>query len=87
MALPIRLTWNLQMPRSKKIGVIALFATCAFCIIVATLRVAQITQNVNKYGQGIDGTWLAIWGMVECSIGKRADTCHVYLRSVFTNML
>jgi hypothetical protein len=58
------------MARGKKIGVIALFATCALCIIIATLRVAQITHNVNKYDQGIDGTWLAIWGMVECSIGQ-----------------
>ena len=59
------------MARSKKIGVIGLFATGAVCIIIATLRVAQITHNVRKYGKGIDGTWLAIWGMVECSIGKQ----------------
>jgi len=56
------------MPRAKKLGVIALFATGGVCVTIATLRVAQITNNVNKYNQGIDGTWLAIWGMVECSI-------------------
>ena len=76
MALPIRLTWNLQMARGKKFGIIALFVTGAICIIVATLRVAQITHNVNKYGQGIDGTWLAIWGMVECSIGTQTPLNH-----------
>lgn len=70
MALPIRLVWNLQMPRSKKIGVIGLFATGAVCIVMATVRVARITQNVYQYNMGIDGTWLAIWGMIECSIGE-----------------
>ncbi|KAJ4299585.1 hypothetical protein N0V90_004831 [Kalmusia sp. IMI 367209] len=63
--IPKVYTW---MPRSKKIGVIALFASGTVCIIIATLRVAQITNNVYKYNMGIDGTWLAIWGMVECSI-------------------
>lgn len=58
------------MAQSKKIGVMGLFATGAVCIVVATVRVAQITKNVYEFGMGIDGTWLAIWGMVECSIGR-----------------
>lgn len=70
MSLPIRLVWNLQMRRSKKLGVMGLFATGAVCIIVATIRVAQITKNVYQYDMGIDGTWLAIFGMMECSIGE-----------------
>lgn len=70
MSLPIRLVWNLQMRRSKKLGVMGLFATGAVCITVATIRVAQITKNVYQYDMGIDGTWLAIFGMMECSIGE-----------------
>ena len=58
------------MRRSKKLGVMGLFASGAVCIIVATIRVAQITKNVYQYDMGIDGTWLAIFGMMECSIGK-----------------
>ncbi|KAF3032371.1 hypothetical protein E8E11_002939, partial [Didymella keratinophila] len=71
MALPISLTWNLQMPRSKKIGILTLFATGFICILFACLRVTQVAVNAAKPeadGQPLDPTWLAIWGMVECSI-------------------
>ncbi|KAF1978806.1 hypothetical protein BU23DRAFT_448510 [Bimuria novae-zelandiae CBS 107.79] len=68
MALPTRLVWNLQMSRSKKFGVIGVFAIGAVCVVMAAVRVARITKNVYQYNMGIDGTWLAIWGMVECSI-------------------
>lgn len=71
MALPIRLTWNLQMGRTKKIGVVAIFATAVLCIIVATVRVAQIAHNtMHDDRTSIDGSWMAIWGMAECSCGK-----------------
>ena len=72
MALPIWLTWNLHMPRSKKVSVLCLFATGVICILFACLRVTQVAINAAKpeaIGQPLDPTWLAIWGMVECSIG------------------
>jgi hypothetical protein len=72
MALPIRLTWNLKMARSKKIGILLLFATGVICILFACLRVVQVAINSTKpgaVGQPLDPTWLAIWGMVECAIG------------------
>jgi len=73
MALPIRLTWNLQMPRSKKVAILLLFASGFVCILFACLRVAQVAINAAKPeadGQPLDPTWIAIWGMVECSIGS-----------------
>lgn len=73
MALPINLTWNLQMPRSRKNAILSLFASGFVCITFACLRVAQVAINAAKPeadGQPLDPTWLAIWGMVECSIGK-----------------
>ena len=73
MALPIKLTWNLQMPRSKKNAILLLFATGFICILFACLRVAQVAHNAAKPeadGQPLDPTWLAIWGIVECSVGK-----------------
>jgi hypothetical protein len=73
MTLPMWLTWNLQMPRSKKISILCLFATGVICILFACLRVTQVAINASKpeaTGQPLDPTWLAIWGMVECSIGK-----------------
>jgi hypothetical protein len=72
MALPIRLAWNLQMPRNKKSAILVLFASGFVCILFACLRVAQVAINAAKPGaddQPLDPTWLAIWGMVECSIG------------------
>ena len=72
------------MAPGKKIGLIALFASGILCIVIATLRVAQITHNVIEHSQGIDGTWLAIWGMVECSIGN-CTKCN--LLSLFTKII
>ncbi|CAN9093959.1 unnamed protein product [Alternaria sp. RS040] len=76
MALPIWLTWNLQMPRSKKVSILCLFATGVICILFACLRVTQVAINAAKpesIGQPLDPTWLAIWGMVECSIVFRKN--------------
>ncbi|KAF2996220.1 hypothetical protein E8E13_002562 [Curvularia kusanoi] len=72
MALPMKLTWNLQMARSKKYAILTLFGTGFVCIFFACLRVAQVAINASKpeaAGQPLDPTWLAIWGIVECSIG------------------
>lgn len=60
------------MPRSKKIAILLLFATGFICILFACLRVAQVGISAAKPeadGQPLDPTWVAIWGMVECSIG------------------
>lgn len=71
MALPMRLAWNLQMPRSKKIGVILIFGTAIVCIVVATVRAAQVTYNINKAPSSwTSSKWLAIWGMAEASTGN-----------------
>lgn len=75
MALPMKLTWNLQMARSKKYAILTLFGTGFVCIFFACLRVAQVAINASKpeaAGQPLDPTWLAIWGIVECSIGMSA---------------
>ena len=70
MALPIRLTWNLQMPRTKKVAIIVLFASGVVCIVIATLRVAQVAA-LEAYTDRltINPTWLGIWNMIECAIG------------------
>ncbi|KAH6639598.1 hypothetical protein C7974DRAFT_449703 [Boeremia exigua] len=81
MALPIRLIWNLQMPRSKKNAIMTLFGTGFICIVFACLRVAQVAINAAKpeaAGQPLDPTWLAIWGMVECSIAVIIGCCPAF---------
>lgn len=42
MALPIRLTWNLQMEKKQKIGIFALFGSGVICILFATIRLVQL---------------------------------------------
>ena len=84
MALPIWLTWNLQMPRSKKISILCLFATGVICILFACLRVTQVAINAAKpgaTGQPLDPTWLAIWGMVECAIGMSDLYMSIYIHA------
>lgn len=69
MALPIRLIWNLQMPRGEKMGIMALFGIGSILITVATLRVAQIGSK-SQSSSTPSASWLALWGIVECSIGS-----------------
>lgn len=57
------------MPRRKKIGMIMLFSSGVACIFIATLRAAQITANTIRTKDPVDGTWLALWGIVESAIG------------------
>jgi hypothetical protein len=56
------------MPRGQKP---ALFAFGVVCIFIATLRAAQTTENTTKTHATMDGTWLAVWGMVETAVGMR----------------
>lgn len=67
MLLPIRLVWNLQVPRGQKIAIIALFASGFICIGFATLRVVQIGRQAGDQ-HAPNPTWLALWTVVETSI-------------------
>jgi len=58
------------MPRGQKSAIRVLFASGVVCIFIATLRAAQITANTIKTRATMDGTWLAVWGMVETAVGK-----------------
>lgn len=67
MLLPIRLVWNLQVPRGQKIAIIALFASGFICIAFATLRVVQIGRQAGDQ-HAPNPTWLALWTVIETSI-------------------
>ncbi|KAL6152530.1 hypothetical protein ACJBU6_09393 [Exserohilum turcicum] len=78
MAFPVWVIWDLQMPRGKKISIMCLFATGFICVMFACLRVIQVGVNTSKpinKGLPLDPTWLAIWGMVECSIAVVIGCC------------
>ncbi|KAF2821969.1 hypothetical protein CC86DRAFT_410364 [Ophiobolus disseminans] len=78
MALPIRLIWNLQMPRTQKFGIIGLFGIGVILIAIATLRVAQIGGKARSASQP-SASWLALWGVIECSIAVIIGCCPAFV--------
>lgn len=78
MALPIRLIWNLQMPRTQKFGIVGLFGVGIILIAIATLRVAQIGGKAQSSSQP-SASWLALWGVIECSIAIIIGCCPAFV--------
>ncbi|KAF2030478.1 hypothetical protein EK21DRAFT_100358 [Setomelanomma holmii] len=52
----MHLTWNLQLSRGRKVALLMLFASGVACIIIATLRAAQVTANTIRTNATMDGT-------------------------------
>lgn len=69
MFLPIRLTWNLQLPRKQKIGVFVLFGSGFVCVAFATLRVVQLGVDGRGRATTPEPKWLLLWTVVECAMG------------------
>jgi hypothetical protein len=78
MVLPIRLIWNLQMPRAQKFGVVGLFSIGVMLIAVATLRVAQVGGKARSSSMP-SSSWIALWGVIECSIAVIIGCCPAYV--------
>lgn len=72
MFLPIRLTWNLQMPKAQKMGVFVLFGSGFICIAFATLRVIQLGVDGRGKATTPEPKWMLLWTVLECSMGKFA---------------
>jgi hypothetical protein len=68
MLLPLDLIWNLKMPLSQKLSIGGLFSLGFVCIAVATIRVRELGSTVKNSQPST--TWLALWGIVESSIGR-----------------
>jgi hypothetical protein len=69
MFLPIRLTWNLQMPKAQKAGIFVLFGSGFLCIASATLRVVQLGTDGRGKTTTPEPKWMLLWTVLECSIG------------------
>jgi hypothetical protein len=67
MLLPLGLIRNLHMPMSRKLSIAALFCLGFICVIASTVRVISVGKSTN--GQP-STTWLALWSIIESSIGK-----------------
>ncbi|KAH7371560.1 hypothetical protein BKA66DRAFT_423769 [Pyrenochaeta sp. MPI-SDFR-AT-0127] len=75
MFLPIRLIWNLQMARSRKIGCGLLFASGFVCILFSTIRIVQVGGDGKP--QSPDPKWLTMWTIIECSTAIIIGCCPV----------
>ncbi|KAH7086564.1 hypothetical protein FB567DRAFT_472278, partial [Paraphoma chrysanthemicola] len=75
IGFPMHLTWGVQLPRGQKVGLLVLFATGVMCVFIATLRAAQVTANTLETNALMDGTWLAVWGMVETAVAVVIGLC------------
>ncbi|KAH7016580.1 uncharacterized protein B0I36DRAFT_332652 [Microdochium trichocladiopsis] len=64
MFLPLRLVLNLQMPLSRKLGIVGLFCLGWICIAASTIRVTQLANP----GHQPTVPWLAVWGTIESAI-------------------
>ncbi|KAF2279162.1 uncharacterized protein EI97DRAFT_371273 [Westerdykella ornata] len=89
MVLPIRLTWNLQMDRGQKIGIMVLFGSSFICIVFATLRVVQIGSRPNRIRGGTpELTWLILWTVLETSVAVIVGCCPgfaIFIRGLITS--
>ncbi|KAH0544804.1 hypothetical protein FGG08_001033 [Glutinoglossum americanum] len=77
MALPMRLLWNLRISRAEKISVACIFGVGVICMIFATIRVISISQKAET-GQA-SPTWLALWAVIEDSVGNIYRSCNRFL--------
>ncbi|KAI4624471.1 hypothetical protein J4E83_004146 [Alternaria metachromatica] len=73
MFLPIRLIWNLQMEKPKKIGCGLLFASGLVCILFSTIRIVQVGQDGRP--RSPDPKWLTMWTIIECSTAIIIGCC------------
>jgi hypothetical protein len=74
MALPIKLVWGLQMARSQKVAIIALFASAIFCIAFATVRVVQVGVKAGNHTSP-SPIWLALWTVIESAVAICIGCC------------
>jgi hypothetical protein len=85
MALPIRLTWNLQMSKTQKAGMFILFGSGWICIAFATLRVVQLGIDEKGRPTAPNPKWLLLWTILECSIGT-TDPVYLYYMTHKANL-
>ena len=61
---------GLHVNRKEKLALTGIFSLGILVIIVAIIRVVQTSATT----QHVDPVWLALWSMVEASVG----TCHEF---------
>lgn len=67
MALPLRELWNLRINRQQKSVLAAIFSLGFVVIVFAVVRVIETSASIHH----VDPIWLALWSMIEASVGKQ----------------
>ncbi|MCJ1429662.1 hypothetical protein MMC29_007577 [Sticta canariensis] len=67
MALPLRLLWKLQIETRQKLALAAVFSFAIVIIVFAIVRIVEINSMLKH----VDPIWLALWSMIEASVGKQ----------------
>jgi len=69
LILPIPMLWRLQLPWSRKLGLIAVFATGAFVCVTAIIREVIIVRTLEDRDQAWTVCDSMIWLTLEMNIG------------------
>src|SRR5712664_2604254 len=63
MLLPTKLLWSLCLPLAQKMSVGAVFCVGVLCILMATIRVAEVASRADN--TVLSGSWVAFWNIIE----------------------
>ncbi|KAL8919906.1 MAG: hypothetical protein Q9172_004754 [Xanthocarpia lactea] len=66
MMFPLRILWNLQLNRIRKLSIMAIFGVGIVCIITSIVRVANLHSKAQSSQPS--PSWLILWAVVEASI-------------------
>lgn len=66
MMLLLSLLYGLHTDRKQKLAVAAIFSLSLIIIIVAVIRAIEIRASTDH----VDPVWLALWSMIEGSVGE-----------------
>ena len=69
MILLLALLYGLRTDRKQKLAVAAIFSLSLIVIIVAVIRAIEIRASTDH----VDPVWLALWSMIEGSVGKHTS--------------
>ena len=64
---------SLRINRKEKLAIASIFSLSAIVVIVAIIRVIQTSATT----QHVDPVWLALWSMIEASVGELVLGLHI----------
>ncbi|KAL8865371.1 MAG: hypothetical protein Q9198_009352 [Flavoplaca austrocitrina] len=66
MLFPLQILWNLRLDRVRKLSIMAIFGVGIVCIVISTIRVANIHSRTQASQPA--PSWLMLWAVIEAAI-------------------